>query len=260
MQPTIIITGASRGLGAATARIAAGLGANVVLNARAADDLARVAQAIRDAGGTALAIAGDVSRAADCEKLVATAVSEFGRVDAVVNNAGILEPLARLADADPDAWRQNWAVNVLGPLLVTQAALPYLRAVHGRVINVSSGAAVKAYAGWGAYCVAKGALNQFNQVLAMEEARLTAIAFRPGVVDTAMQSAIRETGADAMTDELHAQFMRLHAGGELLPPETPGRALAVLALYADSAWSGEFLQWDDERVQALVARHAPEEK
>lgn len=250
-QKTVIITGASRGLGAGTARMAARLGAAVVLSARSAEALRAVAAEIETAGGRALAVPGDVSRAEDCRALVARAVAHFGRVDAVINNAGVLEPLARIAEADPEAWTRNIVVNVVGPFLVTQAALRYLRETGGRVINVSSGAAVSAKAAWSAYAVSKAALNHFTAHLAVEEPGITAVAVRPGVVDTAMQTAIREEG-QAMEPEERARFVRLHEEGALQPPEVPGRALAVLALHAPHDWSGQFVSWDDGAVQALV--------
>jgi NAD(P)-dependent dehydrogenase (short-subunit alcohol dehydrogenase family) len=251
---TVIVTGASRGLGAATASVAAELGANVVLNARSATALEQEAQLIRDAGGGAVAVAGDVSHLKDCRQLVEKTMAEFGRVDAVINNAGILEPIAPLAEADAEAWQKNLIVNVLGPMMLTQAALPHLRRQEGRVVNVSSGAANYALPGWSAYCVAKGGLNQLNRAIAAEEAKVTAVAVRPGVVDTEMQAQIREEGEKGMPESEHARFVNYQEQGDLLPPHVPGRALAVLALHAPHEWSGEFLSWDDDKVQALVER------
>ena len=84
-----------------------------------------------------------------------------------------------------------------------------------------------------------------------------AIALRPGVVDTAMQVVIRETGAGGMPPEEHARFLRYHRDGELIPPDVVGRATAVLALHAPGEWSGSFLRWNDDQVQALVKEYAP---
>ncbi|HEX6385997.1 MAG TPA: SDR family NAD(P)-dependent oxidoreductase [Anaerolineae bacterium] len=253
-EPTVIITGASRGLGAAAAQVAARLGANVVLNARSTNELEAVAQSIRDAGGNAIALAGDVSRLEDCQTLVQEAVNRFGRLDALVNNAGVVEPIAPIAEADPALWQQNLLINVLGPMMLTQAALPHLQTSQGRVINVSSGAAVNPVPGWSAYCAAKSALNHFNNVLAIEETSVTAIAFRPGVVDTEMQRVIREEGAEGMPEGAHERFVTYHEQGDLLPAEVPGMALAIVALQAPREWSGEFIAWDEERVQALVVQ------
>ena len=237
-RQTILITGASRGLGAATARIAAQMESNVVLTARSEEDLVAVAREIESAGGSALAVAGDVSQAANCQRFVAETIQAFGQIDAVVNNAGVLTPIAPIADGDPQQWKESWAVNLLGPFMLTQAALPYLRRSKGRVINVSAGAAVNVYPGWAAYCSAKAGLNHFTRILAAEEPEITAIAFRPGVIDTAMQATIRREGAEGMPDEIYARFVRLHEEQELLPPEVPGCALAVLAFHALREWSG----------------------
>lgn len=256
MTQTVVVTGASRGLGAAIARLAAQLGANVVLNARSVGDLEQVAQNIRKAGGTALIAAGDVSQPEECQAVVKQAIERFGRIDALVNNAGMLEPLEPLANITLDAWQQNLAVNLLGPIVLTQAALPHLRESNGRVINVSTGAALDPIVGAAAYSVAKAALNQFTRALAGEERDITAIAFRPGVVDTEMQALIRRTGEEGMPPEVYESFVRYHREGDLLPPETPGRAGAILALYVPRAWSGEFLSWNADKVQALVSEKA----
>jgi NAD(P)-dependent dehydrogenase (short-subunit alcohol dehydrogenase family) len=124
------------------------------------------------------------------------------------------------------------------------------------VINISSGAAVGAVSGWGAYCVSKAAINMFTEMIAAEEDDVAAIALRPGVVDTEMQATIREAGGEGMPDEVHARFVRYHRQGELLPPEAPGCAAAVLAFHAPHEWSGEFMSWNEERVQSLVRRFA----
>ncbi len=253
--PSVIITGASRGLGAAAARIAAGMGARVLLTARSAEVLQTVRGEIRAAGGEAVAFPGDISASETPQEVLAAALAAFGRLDAVINNAGVLEPLAPIAAFDLDGWTQHLRINLLGPVNLTACALPHLRETNGRVIQVSSGAAVSVYHGWGAYCTAKAGLNHFNRVLATEEPQVTAIALRPGAVDTAMQGVLRERGADSMQRADHQKFLDYHADGKLLPPEVPGRALAVLALYAPPSWSGAFLQWDEEKVQALVAAH-----
>jgi NAD(P)-dependent dehydrogenase (short-subunit alcohol dehydrogenase family) len=254
--PTVIISGASRGLGAATARIAGQMRANVALMARSGDELAGVAQEIEQTGGRALVIVGDVRQPADCQRAITETISHFDGVDALVNNAGLLTPIAPIADGEPQAWEANWAVNLLGPVMLTQAALPHLRQRNGRVINVSSGAAINVIPGWAAYSAAKAALNHLTRILAEEEPDITAIAFRPGVIDTAMQATIPREGASGMPEEVYARFVRYHESGELLPPEVPGCALVILAFYAPHEWSGAFLPWNNEDVQSLVRQYA----
>jgi NAD(P)-dependent dehydrogenase (short-subunit alcohol dehydrogenase family) len=253
---TVVISGASRGLGAATACIAAEMGANVVLTARSGEDLDMVAQQIQASGGRALSVVGDITRVADCQRVIDQAMNHFGQVHTVVNNAGVLTPIASIADGEPEAWEENWAVNLLGPVMLTRAALPYLRQCSGRVISVSDGAAVKVIPGWAAYSAAKAALNHLTQMLAVEEPAVTAVAFRPGVVDTDMQATIRREGAKGMPADVHSHFLRYHEEGELLPPQVPGCSLAVLALHAPQKWSGLFLSWNDEQVLSLVRRFA----
>lgn len=257
-KKTIVVTGASRGLGAATARIAAELGARVVLTARSEKDLRQVATDINDAGGEALLVPGDLARAEDCQRVVQETISNFGELNTIVNNASVLHPIASLADGDPGAWFHNVEVNLLGPYYLVHFALPHLRAQKGKVINVSSGAAVRAIVGWSAYCVSKAGLNHLTRLLATEEPDIVAVTFRPGKVDTEMQATIRREGKAGMPVEEHAQYIRFYEEGELLQPELPGRALAVLALYAPAEWSGDFVQWDEARMEALVNARAQE--
>jgi NAD(P)-dependent dehydrogenase (short-subunit alcohol dehydrogenase family) len=252
-RQTVIVTGASRGLGAAIAEAAAQMGAAVVLCARSEGALNATAERIQAAGGEALAVAADVSQSADCRRIVGRAVERFGRVDALVNNAGVLAPIARIGEVDPGDWNRSWSINVTGPLLMVQAALPQLREHTGRIINVSSGAAVRVKAAWGAYCATKAALNMFSEALAIEEPDLTTLAVRPGKVDTAMQTLIREKGEGRMAQAEHERFVKVYEDGALNPPGLPGRAIAALALHAPHDWSGEFIAWDDPKVQKLAA-------
>jgi NAD(P)-dependent dehydrogenase (short-subunit alcohol dehydrogenase family) len=228
------------------------MGANVILNARSEDDLNRVATAIDPEGRRVLVVAGDVSQPQVGERLVEAALQRFQQLDGLINNAGVLQPIAPIAEAAPKEWAYNVNVNLFGPFYLTHYALAALRRRRGRVINVSSGAAVNATEGWSAYCAAKAALNHFTRVLAAEEPDVVALSFRPGVVDTAMQAEIRNEGAAGMPADSYRRFVHYHEQGELLPPELPGRALAVLALSAPHAWSGDFVNWEEARVVALL--------
>ena len=244
-SPVILVTGASRGIGAATVGRLLERGCRVAGAARTREPLAAMAAR---AGEAFLPLSGDVSQVADARRLIDTTITHFGKLDALVNNAGILGPMARLADAAPEAWHHNLAVNLLGPFYLAQAAIPHLRATRGRIVNVSSGAAVKAIQGWSAYCVAKAALTHLTRQLAAEEPDIVSVALRPGVVDTAMQVQIRENGAVAMTPEKACYFQRLKTDGKLLDPSVPGRAIAWLALSAPPALSGAFIDYDDPQI------------
>ena len=247
-NPVVIVSGASRGVGAATARWLAKAGSAVTLYARSADDLEKVTKDVELLGGTSLVYNGDVCDAGACRAAVAKTLEQFGRLDAVVNNAGMVEPLAPVRASDVDHWQTNIAVNLLGPFYLIRAAIDNLREQNGRIVNVSSGAATITVENASAYCAAKAALNHLSRVLAAEEPLLTVMAVRPGVVDTQMQDIIRQKGQGVMSAEQLAYYQNLKKEGQLEKPEVPGRAIAWLALHAPGEFSGEFLDYDDPRI------------
>jgi len=253
---TVIVTGASSGLGASIATQLAQMGANVVISARTASALEQTAQRVQQAGTQARVVPGNITDIETMQNIVKTAVDEFGSICALVNNAGTLDPIAMSKDADIDAWKHTFDVNFFAPLQLTREALPYLRDCEGRgrIINISSGAAVRGYPTWGAYGASKSALNHFTQTLSAEEPEVISIAMRPGVVDTPMQRQIREQGKNTMPSQLYERFESLHTTGKLLDPDLPGFSAAVLALQAPPDWSGEFMDWDNEHVRRLRER------
>jgi len=184
---TVLITGASRGLGRALAVGLARAGFALIIDARDAAALAAVAREVRAAGAAVTAIAGDVTDPAHRAAL-ARAAEAAGRLDVLVNNAGTLgvSPLPALADYPPDELRAAFEVNVIAPVALTQLLLPLLRASGGAVLNITSDAAVEAYAGWGGYGAAKAALEQASNVLAAEETGLRVWWADPGDLRTDM--------------------------------------------------------------------------
>jgi NAD(P)-dependent dehydrogenase (short-subunit alcohol dehydrogenase family) len=186
-NPTALITGASRGLGRALAAGLAREGFDLIIDARDAAALDASAGALRPAGRTVIAIAGDITDPAHRAAL-ADAARAAGRLDLLVNNAGTLgvSPLPALADYPPDELRAAFEVNVIAPIALTQLALPLLRASGGAVLNITSDAAVEAYAGWGGYGAAKAALEQASNVLAAEELAVRVWWADPGDLRTDM--------------------------------------------------------------------------
>lgn len=249
---TVIVTGASRGVGAAIAKVVATFGAKVALFARTESDLEEVKSEIIHSGGEAISIVGDVSREEVCADLISQVVNQFGHIDALVNNAGMIQPIQLISQFDATAWNENWKANFLGPVQLCQLAIPYLREREGRIVNISSGAALRPIPGWGAYSSAKAALDHFTRILSIEETEVVCIGMRPGVVDTAMQIAIIRDGKEGMPAAEYEKFVKQRDDGKLISPALPGRAAAILALHAPKAWSGEILNWNADKVAELV--------
>ncbi|KAL7748863.1 hypothetical protein RI367_005776 [Sorochytrium milnesiophthora] len=247
--PVVIVTGASRGYGKAVVEeLFAIKQCNVLGTARSTEGLEQLKTRFGDHFDY---VAGDIADASMAQKIVDKAMQKWGRIDAVVHNAGILEPLGRLADVDLNQWKTLIDVNVLSVVALTQKALPHVRASHGRMIFVSSGAATNAYHGWSAYCTSKAALNMVAKSVAAEEPDVVSIAIRPGVLDTDMQAQIRNNGQGKMEDESHKWFVEMHKSGKLVDPNKSGHVVAQLALHADKSMSGNFIDWEDQSLASM---------
>jgi NAD(P)-dependent dehydrogenase (short-subunit alcohol dehydrogenase family) len=185
-----LITGASQGLGRALALAFAREGARVVVNARSEDSVRPVAGEVEDVGGEVLAVAADVSKGADVERLVGESVERLGKIDVLVNNAGLLGPRVAIEDYPEVEWRRVIDANLTGPFLVSKAAIPYL-SEGASIINVVSGVSVEGRAEWGAYSVSKFGIEGLNQILAAElaERGIRVNAVDPGGMRTDMRAA-----------------------------------------------------------------------
>ena len=209
-QRVALITGGGRGIGAHTAKILADRGVAVALCARGLDDCRAVAAEIETAGGSAIAQTCDVADYRQAEAAVAQTIARFGRLDILINNAGILAPEAMIADADAGAWAQNVSINLTGAFHMARAALPHLTASDdGVLVNISTGAAHHALPGWSAYCASKAGLAMLTQCLLAEHGSdMRVYGFAPGTVWTAMQDAIRAQPINAVgalpEDALHS--------------------------------------------------------
>jgi 3-oxoacyl-[acyl-carrier protein] reductase len=194
-----LVTGGSRGIGAATCRRLAAAGASVVVNyvsqAKAADDLVASIQAL---GGRAEAAAGDVSDDAAAQALVEGVLARHGRLDVVVNNAGIIKD-GLLLTMRPEHWRRVQAVDVDGVYHVTRHALGAMwKAGGGSLVNVASVAAIRGGRGQTNYAAAKGAVLSFTRAVAVEVAErgIRVNAVLPGFIDTDMTAAVKRRAGD----------------------------------------------------------------
>jgi NADP-dependent 3-hydroxy acid dehydrogenase YdfG len=190
----VVITGASSGLGEATARLLSAQGASVVLGARRVDRLQALADELTGSGGQALAVTTDVTDCDQVKRLVDGAVQAYGRIDVMINNAGLM-PQAPLERLKIDEWNRMIDVNIKGVLYGIAAALPYMQQQQaGHIINVSSVAGHKVGPGFAVYAATKHAVRALSEGLRQEvkpyNIRTTVIS--PGAVDTELPNSVTE--------------------------------------------------------------------
>jgi len=247
-----IVTGGGRGLGRAVAETLALQGAAVVVASRNAPELDEVVLAIKRKGGRALAQTADVADERQVQELVLATERWVGPASILVNNAGMVDPMVPLVRSNAALWLRNVAINVGGTYLATRALLPgMLDRAHGRIVNISSGAATRPSAGWTAYSTSKAGVLQLTRSLALEleDTGVTVCAFNPGYMDTEMQERIRRTStADFPRGDDYRAAQR---EGKLKDPAIPARAVAYLALPTTQR-NGAVLEWSDEALQREV--------
>jgi NAD(P)-dependent dehydrogenase (short-subunit alcohol dehydrogenase family) len=183
-----VITGASRGIGAGLAEELAARGMRLALCARTPSRL--------PAGADGFQMQVDVTDAEAVQRFAAAAESRLGAIDLWINNAGVLAPIGPMRDIAPGAFLDHLRVNVMGVVHGSQAYIAHVRRRGGKpqgvLINISSGAAWQAYAGWAAYCASKAAVERLSETVQLEEAEyLRVYAVAPGVIDTDMHALIR---------------------------------------------------------------------
>lgn len=185
-----LITGASQGLGKALALAYAEAGAKIVINSRSEGSIQPVAQEVEGKDAEVLSVAADVSDSKDAQRLVDKAVERFGRIDVLVNNAGVLGPRVAIEEFPEDEWRKVIDANLTGPYLVAKAAIPYMPE-GASIINLVSGVSVEGRAEWGAYSVSKFGIEGLSQILAaeLEERGIRSNAVDPGGMRTDMRAA-----------------------------------------------------------------------
>ncbi|MGD9862748.1 MAG: SDR family oxidoreductase [Pseudodonghicola sp.] len=240
---TVLITGASRGIGAEAGRVFAAAGANVILLARSADAVAALAAEL---GPRAVALGGDVGRYADMDAAVQTAVDRFGGLDVLIGNAGVIDPIVHLGGADPEAWGRAVDINLKGVFHGMRAALPVMRqAGGGTILTVSSGAAHSPLEGWSAYCASKAGAAMLTAALDLEERGngIRAMGLSPGTVATQMQREIKASGLNRVSELDWSDH---------IPPDWPARTLLWMCSDDADDFIGTEVSLRDEAIRRRV--------
>ncbi len=238
---SVLITGASRGIGAEAARAFAGAGAHVGIAARDADALEALAT---ETGARALPC--DVADHASVADAVARMRERFGRLDVLINNAGVVEPIAPLAQTAPEDFGALIDINLKGVFHGMRAALPIMQAQRaGTIITVGSGAAHHPLEGWGAYCSSKAGAWMLTRV-AETEARgygVRVMSLSPGTVATDMQRQIRQSGINPVSQLDWSAH---------IPPEWAARALVCMCTPDADDWVGREVSLREAAVRARL--------
>lgn len=240
---TVMITGASRGIGAAAAEAFAAAGANVALVARSGDEIGALANKI---GPAALALPCDVADFDAVQGAVDACVARFGALDVLINNAGVIDPIGAIETADPNAWGKQIDINLKGVFHGLRAALPgMLERGGGTILNVSSGAAYGPTLGWAGYNASKaGALMLTRSVhLELGERSIRSLGLSPGTVATDMQRAIKASGINRVSQLDWSDH---------IPPEWPARALIWLCGPEADEYLGGDISLREPEIRAKI--------
>ncbi len=238
---SVLITGASRGIGAATARIFAEAGARLVLMARSSGALEDLA---RDLG--AVAHAGDVAEFADMAAAVQIAQDRHGGLDVLIGNAGVIAPISPLATSDPADWARAISINLTGVYNGMRAAMPVMQAAkRGTILTVSSGAAHRPVEGWSAYCASKAgaAMLTASADLEAREHGLRIMGLSPGTVATDMQRDVKASGINPVSQL---------DWSEHIPANWPARALLWMCGPDADAYLGGEISLRDPAMRAAI--------
>ncbi len=240
---TVMITGASRGIGAEAVRLFAAAGANVAAVARSAASLEAL---LEDCDGPCAAFALDVADYSAVEAAVQQCVRQFGGLDILINNAGVIEPISHLSAVDPDDWGKVIDINLKGVFNGMRAAVPAMKASGGgTVLTVSSGAAHGPVEAWSAYCASKAGAAMLTSCLDKEERGngIRALGLSPGTVATQMQKEIKASGINPVSQL---------AWEDHVPADWPARALMWMCSDDADDYVGTEISLRDETIRQRV--------
>jgi NAD(P)-dependent dehydrogenase (short-subunit alcohol dehydrogenase family) len=250
-----LVTGGGRGIGRAAALELAQRGADIAVVARSQGEIEAVAADIQQLGRQAQAFSVDLSDAQAIRSLVNNVTAALGPIAILVNNAAVVGPFGATWEIDPNEWEQAIQININAPFRLAHTVLPaMIERGWGRIINVSSGAARSPMERAGAYSVSKVALDMLTRQLGIEldGTGVATVAIYPGVVDTAMQTAVREQPAEVVGAAMAQRFGEYHTSGRLQAPDRPGRLIAALAGEAGAQFNGQVVDMYTDEAQRLI--------
>ncbi|MBT5912874.1 MAG: SDR family oxidoreductase [Rhodospirillaceae bacterium] len=240
---TAIVTGASKGIGKATVMEFASLGVTVIAVSRNVEQLKNINTDGPHTAGQVHPIQGDVSNYEDVKKITQFALSLSGKIDILINNAGLIEPISKLADSSPEEWANVADVNYKGVYFCIRSVLPTMLGVgEGVIVNVSTGAATSPREGWSHYCSSKAGALMLTKMVHHEYAKsgVRAVGLSPGTVDTDMQVSIRKSGLNPIS-KLPAN---VHT-----PVSVPAKIIAWLCTTDAKEFDGDDVSLKDPVIQ-----------
>lgn len=250
-----LVTGGGRGIGRAAALELARRGAQVAVAARSKEEIDAAVAEIQQAGGTGLAVQADLSNSVAVLKLIENVQSALGPIRVLVNNAAAIGPFGATWELSGDEWERSHWINLVAPFRLSQAVLPgMLKLGWGRIINISSGAARTPLERAGPYSVSKAGLDMLTRQLGLEleGTGVATICVYPGVVDTVMQTAIREQPAEIVGTSVAERFQGFYSSGSLQNPERPGRLIAALADGDGARFNGQIVDIYGDEAKAML--------